>query len=401
MIVTDVGVVERKGGVALQAIVRPDAQPVDGFRLEYFIRSGDPSWLAADGDAFVAPLLMLAMAQRERLVVEAPVSSALLKRLPTISDIYRAWFPGLTPVEVQAPASAPTARPDGGGGLFFSGGVDSFYSLLKARASHERPVTHLMLVLGFDVRQRNPVLFDKIARRVADVALQADRHLLVVETNIRQLSDPIVGWHFYHGAAMAGVALALGGVLERALIASWCAYQELRPWGSHPLLDPLWSTERVRVLHDGCEATRLQKVRHIAASDLALGALRVCWANEGTDYNCGRCEKCLRTMLALHVSGALHRCHVFAQPFSPSAVARIPIEHAQSALFLDELRQALGDTPYDRRLARAIRQAVCTARGRQWLGAFLREHIGPWATLPHIRRAWNARRPVRSHGVAA
>ena len=37
-------------------------------------------------------------------------------------------------------------------------------------------------------------------------------------------------------------------------------YAHLGPLGSHPLLDPLWSSEDVELVHDGCEATRLDKL---------------------------------------------------------------------------------------------------------------------------------------------
>ena len=74
---------------------------------------------------------------------------------------------------------------------------------------------------------------------------------------------------------------------------------------SHPALDPLWSTEAVEVVHDGAETRRVDKVAALAASPLALRYLRVCWENRGGAYNCGRCGKCMRTMVDLDLAGAL------------------------------------------------------------------------------------------------
>ena len=63
-------------------------------------------------------------------------------------------------------------------------------------------------------------------------------------------------------------------------------------FGSHPLLDPLWSTETLAFVHDGCEANRMEKVRRIAESPLLLEGLRVCVDDRGPDvYNCGSCWK--------------------------------------------------------------------------------------------------------------
>jgi hypothetical protein len=69
------------------------------------------------------------------------------------------------------------------------------------------------------------------------------------------------------------------------------------------VLDPLWSTETLTVVHDGCEMGRIDKVRFMAESQLVLDTLRLCPA-----YNCGRCIKCLPTIIDLLQAGALDRC---------------------------------------------------------------------------------------------
>ena len=47
--------------------------------------------------------------------------------------------------------------------------------------------------------------------------------------------------------------------------------------------------------------SRPTKVRRLVEAGVDLNELRVC--NRFTDFNCGRCEKCLRTMVALEVMG--------------------------------------------------------------------------------------------------
>jgi hypothetical protein len=105
-----------------------------------------------------------------------------------------------------------------------------------------------------------------------------------------------------HGAALASVAMALDGFLGRALIAASTTYDQLYPWGSHPVLDPRWSTERLNVIHDGCEMGRIDKVRFVAQSQLVLDTLKVC-----PYYNCGMCLKCLPTIIDLMQAGVLER----------------------------------------------------------------------------------------------
>lgn len=180
--------------------------------------------------------------------------------------------------------------------------------------------------------------------------------LLNVETNLRSLSDEYVSWGMYHGAALASVALAAASLFRKVYIPSSYSYAELFLWGSHPLLDPLWSTEATTLVHDGCEAGRLEKIMRISAHDAARQHLRVCWENVAQQYNCGTCEKCLRTMIGLRIAGALERCSTFDRPLDPAAVARMRLRTAGASVFLEENLKALDRTGEYPALAQALRQ---------------------------------------------
>jgi hypothetical protein len=89
---------------------------------------------------------------------------------------------------------------------------------------------------------------------------------------------------------------------------------QIRPFGTHPLIDPYYSSSDLRVHHDGIELSRLDKVRLIADWPVALENLRVCnrfLAYEPGKLNCGKCEKCVRTMLELLVLGKLGEAKAF------------------------------------------------------------------------------------------
>jgi len=87
------------------------------------------------------------------------------------------------------------------------------------------------------------------------------------------------------------------------LIAGEFAYHVVPRWGVHPLTDPLLSSEAFRIVHDGAAFTRMEKVETIADWPEALQDLRVCWAGTARDRNCGRCSKCVRTILAFRSVG--------------------------------------------------------------------------------------------------
>jgi hypothetical protein len=189
-----------------------------------------------------------------------------------------------------------------------------------------------------------------------------------VTTNVRELSDPLVPWDAYHGSALASVGLALAGRVRTLIVPASLTFANLVPWGSHPLLDPLWSTEEVDIVHDGCEATRLDKLAAIGNDPAARRWLRVCWEVRGGAYNCGHCEKCLRTMVALRALGLLDAFTTFP----PLDLERVANANAIGSGFtwkrILQHVDARGDDP---QLARAIRHALRPRRPLPQLGAQL------------------------------
>ena len=169
-------------------------------------------------------------------------------------------------------------------------------------------------------------------------------------------------WSMYHGAALASVALAVGGLFRRIHIAASTTYDQLYPLGTHPVLDPLWSTEGLSFVHDGCEADRIAKTRLAAQSPLALDTLRVC-PGHTPEYNCGRCIKCLPTMLDLLQAGALGNCRTLPHEIDVPSLRRMLREH----------RRAINEENYRRRLASLepspanadLRAALAEAVGRE------------------------------------
>jgi hypothetical protein len=182
--------------------------------------------------------------------------------------------------------------------VLFSGGVDSFYTVLRRR----REIDALVFVHGLDVRLDDP-LRESVVDGVRAAASELGLGLVEVATDVRRVTDRYVAWEDSHGAALAAVAHLLSDRFHTAVVPATSTYDALYPLGSHPLVDPLWSSERVRLVHDGCEADRVQKTAHIATSPVARRWLRVCPRYGGEPYNCGRCEKCVRTMVAARLAG--------------------------------------------------------------------------------------------------
>jgi hypothetical protein len=349
MRVAEIEVLHRDDFSQLQARVESDRAADDGDRFDSFILwyrfppRCRPYLSPDNGDPFLAALLLPAMLMGERLSIAAGVSPRLLRRLPDLQAVYMRFDQRLKPVEVETATQSvsPPEEPAAATGLFLSLGVDSFYSLLKNLRDHpadEETIDHLITIHGFDVS--HGVWDERFSPRMLAncerVARETGKTLLPVVTNLRPATREISWWSMSHGGALASVALALGGFLDRILIAASTTYDQLYPWGSHPVLDPLWSTERLTVVHDGCEMGRIDKVHFIAGSQLVLDTLRVC-----PYYNCGRCIKCLPTIIDLMQIGALERC------------ATLPheIDVARLRQMLQASRGQLNVENYARRLA--------------------------------------------------
>jgi hypothetical protein len=290
----------------------------------------------ADSPQWSIPLrLVKAVAEGEAANLGS-VSPLLASNLETIRDIYAAWIPGHQ-IPLSFELSSNAAAPGKGVSLFFSGGVDSFYSLIK----HREEVENLVLVHGFDVPLADTQTFALAEAQARDAAHIFGKRLIVARTNLHWEESSLYkdapripcGWGMYHGAALVAVAHALAPCHGKVYIASSYSYADLHPWGSHPLLDTLWSTEAVQIVHDGGE-TRMDKLRVLVQYPEVLARLRVCWENSG-NYNCGLCEKCIRTMLGLRAHG-VDRCAAFPDTLTPELVRQQKLNH-DSVLFWREL----------------------------------------------------------------
>ena len=306
-------------------------------------------------DTFLAAMLWPAMKVGGPLRINGRVSASLLRAIPTIQDILTSWCPELQRISIESEMSQATEIRKGRGvASFFSGGVDSFYTYFKNRDE----ITHVIFVHGFDFSLQDEVLRNTVVTAMRKAAAELGKPLVEVETNFRACTDFYADWGYYFGSALASVGLLLAPQFKKIYIPSSHSYSHLHPWGSHPLLDPLWSTDEIEIVHDGCESGRAKKVAYIAQSDIALRCLRVCWENREGAYNCGRCEKCLRTMISLRAAHALDRCPTFQSPLDLDLVARLNAADVNVKIFLEENLQAVEAAGHDPQLVQALRDAL-------------------------------------------
>ena len=270
------------------------------------------SLVSADYSPFLAAVLLPCMKTGEDITIEGSVSKKLLENTNKIMDLVESWNVGLKKVKIQA-GTALRIKPKGSQteiASFFSAGVDSFYTYLKHKNKTDK-ITNLILVHGFDIPLSNKSFFAETRQTVEKIAEEEKVKAVIVETNAGEIIEKKLIWDFAHGGALAAVGLFLGK-LDSIFIPAGLREDEIFPYGTHPDLDKLWSTENTTFVHDGTEHNRLGKIMNsVGKSDLALKYLRVCSQNIKGKYNCSRCYKCLQTMIELVCADSFDKAKTF------------------------------------------------------------------------------------------
>jgi hypothetical protein len=255
----------------------------------------------------------------EDIEIDGFVSPTLLKNTEKIMKLVEKWNIGLKKINIKAQAGGKkvTKSKSKKVGVFFSAGVDSFYTYLK----NKNKITDLIFVHGFDIPLNNKLLFKKINNINTRIAKNEKLNLITVSTNVADIVEKYLVWDFAHGGALAAVAIFLRNELKTIFISGAVKKDKLFPYGTHPELDKLWSSEDQNIVHDGTEYTRLDKVmKKVSKSPLALNYLHVCTQNIKGKYNCSRCFKCLMTMIELECAGVLGKQNVFNKELDLKAV---------------------------------------------------------------------------------
>jgi hypothetical protein len=281
------------------------------------------SWLPA--------LLPIAMSLNTDLYFKGNLNYKAMNLAGDVQQLLCEWFPKFKVINVFCDGYESNVNETSEMGTFFTGGVDSFYSVLTP----SRTVTKLIYVHGFDVPLSNVKMADTVEHELQASADALEKDLIVMRTNIREFADKYVSWgQEYHGAALASIGLSLS--LKEVYIASSFNFESLHPWGSHPDLDHLWSTDNTSIIHDSVSVSRVEKVRKINESAIAMKYLRVCWKNTDNRYNCGSCEKCLRTMINLLAVNGLTDCETLPNKIHLKDLTGIRIYSRGDLVFLEE-----------------------------------------------------------------
>ena len=265
----------------------------------------------------------------ERIAIDAPISPEIKDGLINSMKCLIDWHgEGRKVIPIEAPIEKEVLfldKPERAGALF-SGGIDALAMVrdnhLNFPKGHPRHIEDGILVYGvLEGENEYDPSFQNVVNAVKAMSEDAGIKLIQVYTNayahFRDLDSDFSFWRFeYHGSFLAAIAHAFAPRFSYASIASTYDFANLEPWGSHPLLDPLYSTTSLQIRHENAALSRLEKTQLVGEWDVALKHLRVCNEKESYsegNYNCGKCEKCVRTMTAFLSLGLLDQITTFKE----------------------------------------------------------------------------------------
>ena len=301
--------------------------------LYFETRSDCGAMFAADTyDAFFIIGLYLAMYHKTPLRIRGNVSKKLYKNATWyIQKILCDFSVDLAPVDVIVDGFAPTK---GTGRLISTGiscGVDSLatiYDRFVKETDRDYRINSLFIFNcgthgNFDSPDTQIIFKSRVKRAVA-VADELGLPLVVVDTNLHRFRNQRNKATVMF-LSMYACVLSLQNAVKRYYIPSGCSYQGIKDYGDRAhhndlatacdsYLIPLIQSERTELIVDGCQRRRVDKIEDLTNWAIARKYLNVCLLQKGADTtNCGKCSKCLRTLLALEILGKLDD---FAQVFN-------------------------------------------------------------------------------------
>ena len=215
-----------------------------------------------------------------RIAIEAAISAEIKDGLVNAMKCLINWHGGdrkVIPIEAAIETEVSYLNRPLRAGALFSGGIDALAMVrdnhLNFVVDHPRHIKDGILVYGvLQGENEYDPSFQNVVNAVKTMAEDAGLKLIQVYTNayahFRDLDPDFSFWRFeYHGSFLAAIAHAFAPRLSVASIASTYDFANLEPWGSHPLLDPLYSSSNLKIRHENAALSRLEKTKLVGEWD--------------------------------------------------------------------------------------------------------------------------------------
>lgn len=267
-------------------------------------------------DAYLVAVLNYAMVNHHDIVLEAPVSEGLLFKIenilvPALIESNPTWHTPNIIAEI-AKDRLPNA---GAVGTGISCGVDSLHAVAKKTGLKYKSfnISHLTFnnVGSHGEGEEAHKRYLSRLERPKKFAQEYGFELVISDSN---LMDVIKQNHFWtHTYSSMFPVLCLQKLFSVYFYASSgykyseISFKRTQHIGSgsyEPISLHVFSTDNTSILSEGTGLSRMEKIKGIADYKPSYKYLNVCLDEE---YNCGKCSKCVRTLLELDALGILEK----------------------------------------------------------------------------------------------
>ncbi len=266
-------------------------------------------------DAFLVALLLYAMERQEDIkILDTPVTSKLYFNIinyiiPVLASKGIKYYP----INIICNISSEKIFNEEQNGTGISRGVDSFQTLKKYTQDCPKDMQVKWLTF-FNVGSHSDFggengrkLFLKRKNISEKFAKENNFNFIDVDSNISEfLGQIFVETHSFRSAS---AVFAIQKLFKNYYYASGYSVHDFKIQLDRPAKFEIYilsflSTDSLTFYSSGCESNRLNKVYVIKEYELAQKNLNVCFNDE---FNCGKCEKCIRTMFELYANNSLEK----------------------------------------------------------------------------------------------
>ncbi|WP_140397275.1 hypothetical protein [Flavonifractor sp. An82] len=279
-------------------------------------------------DAFILGLLHSAMYNNENIICEAPITEQLYFQLSTYYiPIVAENMPDLNTIEIIADKAAEIPCIANASATGNSGGVDSFYTMLKY--TKERcgnfGLTHVMfnnISSNDNVEDRIRALFNRDKVEKERISEELGYEFVWLFTNLYSFYETTGLFNHYFTLQYISAAYALKKLFAIYYFSSTFTVDKFSidpniivSGGRFDLFTLAQiSVENLKIYSAGMEAERLKKVEFIDKFSISHRHLQVCAVEQslGGQYksnalNCGYCHKCRRMISLYYAWGVLEK----------------------------------------------------------------------------------------------
>lgn len=279
-------------------------------------------------DCFLVGLLYAAMYENADLHISGTVSERLLFTVNEyVVPMMNGLEPSLAKIRITADAVSSAANPDAvHNGTGFSGGIDSFHTIMRRGMDSDTPEKFRIDTLFFfnvgshgmgAASERQKWLEEKFHRRyeflkgfaeekgVPFIPVNSNIHSFYRTGHLQNDTPASISAALFASRKLAHYYLASPGYTYYTLIR--CSNTQNGEIALiNDLILPHLATESFQPIADGGNASRFDKTTAIATYAPTRKYLDVCGNPQTVSGNCSTCFKCKRTMLTLDMLGLLN-----------------------------------------------------------------------------------------------